>query len=266
MKLVPRFALLIVLVCPRPSIGAEARALHILFIGNSYLAANSFPALFQEMAASAGYPRPAIEAVTPGGYTLAQHAQDATTLSVIHRGASDQARWDVVVLQEQSIFPALAERFSDMRESVLRGIPSLFKRIKEKNPSADILVYETWARHPDLWRQSKDSVATLGANAREMQGLLRKWTKEATRLATASSPNLPIVCVGDLWELNYESVKPIRLHAGDGSHPDFAGSYLAGLALFAKVYKTSPNNVKYVGNLSVDDATTLKTLASNPCR
>jgi hypothetical protein len=243
-------------------LAAEKTPRHVLFIGNSYISANSLPLLFQEISAGAGFPKPVVGYAVPGGFTLAQHSKDAGTLAMIDRGAADGARWDAIVLQEQSVTPAFAEISPPVRQAFLGGASALAKRIREKNPAAEIVFLETWARHADLWKNSPKSVEGFGGSSIEMQRLLRKWTETAARTAAGSSKEFPIARAGDLWERNYKSEKPIRLHEPDGSHPTFAGSYLAGLALFETIYKTSPRNVRYVGTLSEADGATLKNLAA----
>lgn len=244
------------------AVAAEPKPLHVLFIGNSYTSVNSLPTIFQEMAASAGYPKPVVGASVPGGFTLAKHFDNEKTLGLIDRGAADGARWDVVILQEQSQTPALAEQFAEVRASFLGGVTNLCQRIKEKNPQARVVFYETWARHAELWEKNGKSLAPLGADAVEMQRRLRKWYEEAARLCGGAG----IARAGDFWEANYRSATPVRLHAGDGSHPAFAGSYVAGLAIFATVYDASPLKVSYAGKLSETEAANLRKFAATSPR
>ena len=61
---------------------AGAAPLRVLFIGNSYTSVNNLPAIFKEIATSAGNEAPAIEAATPGGKTLEQHSKLPDTLAL----------------------------------------------------------------------------------------------------------------------------------------------------------------------------------------
>ena len=254
----------------RASAAAEAsssdRLLHVLFIGNSYTSVNSLPFIFEQMVASAGFPKPVVDSATPGGWQLVKHLQSAETLAKIDGGASDGARWDVVVLQEQSQTPAMAEVFDNARQSFLNGVAGLYCRIKARNPAARVVLYETWARHADLWNDSAKGVQNLGRSPAEMQARLRKWyenaAKHIVRNSTSRKTDVLIARAGDFWELNYNSADPVRLHAKDGSHPEFVGSYLAGLVMFATIYDTSPLKVAWLGNLPESDATGMKNLVA----
>jgi hypothetical protein len=244
-----------------------ARPLHVLFIGNSYTSVNSLPSIFEQITASAGLPKPVVASVTPGGWQLMKHLQNPGTLAKIDDGAGDGARWDVVVLQEQSQTPAMAETSDNLRKTFLDGVTGLYDRIKAKNPNARVVLYETWARHADLWKTSSKDTQSLGRSPADMQARLRKWygnaAKEiAQRSKAIRKTDVLIARVGDFWELHYQSANPIRLHRADGSHPEFIGSYLAGLVMFATIFDTSPQKVTWHGNLPEADATAMKNLVA----
>ena len=247
--------------------GLAGRPLHVLFIGNSYTSVNALPSLFEQMVVSAGFPKPVVASVTPGGWFLVKHLQSTNTLARIDSGASDGARWDVVVLQEQSQTPALAETSDNSRQSFLGSAVGLYDRVKAKNPAARVVLYETWARHADLWKDSVKDVRNLGRDPVEMQSRLRKWYENAARQIARESKSsrrndVVIARVGDFWEINYKSATPVRLHAKDGSHPEFVGSYLAGLVMFATLCETSPLKVAWQGRLPEAEATRMKQLVA----
>lgn len=75
-------------------------AIRVLFIGNSYTAANDLPGMVRDLANSVGRDVE-IEAVVPGGWWLRDHASSPDTLNRIAEGG-----FDYVVLQEQSMVPA----------------------------------------------------------------------------------------------------------------------------------------------------------------
>ena len=73
----------------------------VLFIGNSYTYFNDLPSMVSRMAASRkGSKLLETSSVTKGGATLKRHWEEATALERLK-----QARWDYVVLQEQSLLP-----------------------------------------------------------------------------------------------------------------------------------------------------------------
>src|SRR5512135_2083048 len=72
----------------------------VLFIGNSYTYVNDLPSTFVQLARSGGH-EVEVGVAAPGGWTLADHARSPETLSTLN-----SAKWDFVVLQEQSQIPS----------------------------------------------------------------------------------------------------------------------------------------------------------------
>ena len=216
----------------------------ILFIGNSYTGFNKLPDVFLEVVKSAGRKEPVVKSATPGGQTLHQQLTQAPSQELIAEGG-----WDVVVLQGQSMEPALAEKDATTREHFVQSSAELCKRIRAKSPKARIYFYETWARHADFWKDKaavKDAGA-IGANPKEMQDRLRKWYN-----FVAKDNKATVVPCGDAWELNYASAKPIRLHRDDNSHPELVGTYLNALIFFGKIYAVKSPAPRWTGK--VDEA------------
>jgi hypothetical protein len=241
----------------------QALPLTLLFLGNSYTEVNSLPDLVQAVAVSAGYARPVVQSYTPGGYTFEQHLADPAARALIEHGLPAGERWNAVVLQNQSEIPAYAYANPTVRQTSLAGAVGLYRLIKDSNPHARIVLFETWARNADLWRTGGADRRVHGADPDDMQMRLRVWYEAAARaMPRPQESPVAIARIGDLWEINYHTAHPIPLHAGDGSHPDFAGSYVAALDIYATVYYTTPNSVMYRGPLPEADAAQLRQLVS----
>ena len=223
----------------------------VLFIGNSYTAVNNLPAIFGSIVKNIGNPVPVITAVTPGGQTFKGHLGYAATQATINAG-----NWDVVVLQDQSQEPAFAEIDAQNRADMVQSAAELCRRIRLKSPNARIFFYETWARHANYWasNQHRDE----GANPRDMQARLRKWYG-----VVAQANHATIVPVGDAWEYYATTPNPTRLHASDNSHPAFAGSYLAGLVFYGKIYGVTLPTITWNGSLSAGVAQQMQTAAAH---
>ncbi len=223
----------------------------VLFIGNSYTAVNNLPAIFGSIVKNSGNPVPVITAVTPGGQTFKGHLAYAATQAAINAG-----NWDVVVLQNQSQEPAFAEINAQNRADMVQSAAELCRRIRLKSPHARIFFYETWARYASYWasNQHRDE----GANPREMQARLRKWYG-----VVAQANHATVVPVGDAWEYAYTTPNPTRLHASDNSHPVYAGSYLAGLVFYGKIYGVSLPTITWNGSLSASMAQQMQTAATH---
>jgi len=237
--------------------------LSVLFIGNSYTAVNSLPDLFADVAESAGYARPAVKAYTPGGQTFAGHLADARARSLIHDGPAAGEQWDVVVLQEQSEKPVAAQTYPAVNKSFLGGAAGLYELVKESSPIARVILFETWARHASWWGSGHAQTAYVGMNPADMMQKLKAGYEQASQtMAGPGGAPVPIARVGELWAINYNSASPIMLHASDGSHPNWAGSYLAALDIFSTIYHASPQNVEYRGPLTRAEAAALRSLVS----
>ena len=225
----------------------------ILFIGNSYTFYNKLPELFADMVKSAGGKAPLVKSHTPGGCTLIKHSKDPKALTLI-----DEGNWDVVVLQGQSQEAALSEVSETTRGDFLAGGKELGKRIREKSPKARIILYQTWARHPDVWKDPGKK-AGIGSSPNEMQQWNHTWYD---RLASEMPGGATVAPVGDAWAISYAKNPEMRLHVKDNSHPSFAGSYLAGLVLYRTIYTGKPlSSIRFKGSLTDKDAAALKATA-----
>jgi hypothetical protein len=242
----------------RPQTPAE-RPLNVLFIGNSYTSANSLPTIFQEIAVSAGHARPAVKSAAPGGYTFQDHLTSSTTLSLI----ADES-WDAVIMQEQSEVPAAAQTMPQVNKSFLNGFDGLHKRAKDSSPEGRVILFETWARHPDAWSNGTADPVRDGKNPSDMLRRLKAGYEAASQMV-ADQGGLPveIARVGELWDINYRSASPLRLHDTDGSHPNFAGSFLAGLDVFSTIYGAAPQILGYQGPLGKNQADALISLVGS---
>lgn len=213
----------------------------ILFIGNSYTGVNKLPDVFLEVVKSAGRKEPVVKSSTPGGRTLKQQLGIVGSTKLIEEGG-----WDVVVLQGQSQEPAVAETDEAVRKEFLESAAELCRRVRAKSPKAKIYFYETWARHPDYWTESKKASA-MGKDPKEMQGRLRKWYGVAAKENGAT-----LVPCGEAWEINYAAPMPVRLHQKDNSHPEPVGTYLNALIFFGKIYGVKAPAPQWTGK--VDEA------------
>jgi hypothetical protein len=224
----------------------------ILFIGNSYTGVNKLPQIFQQIVASAGHPAPEVMSSTPGGRTLAKHLAEVESLKLI-----DEGRWDVVVLQGQSLEAATPKPVGNIRANFLTGAHDLCQRIKAASPRARIVFYQTWARHADYWKNAKAD-PSVGKDPAEMQARNRS----SYQRAAAQDKDCSVAPVGDAWELNYRNPKAVRLHSPDHSHPAFSGSYLAALVIYGAIYHPMDFTVPYRGGLKDDEATYLQRIAA----
>jgi len=206
----------------------EWRAMHVLFIGNSYTYVNNLPQMIADLA-RAGHQRPLkFDMETPGGYTLEQHwtgGKAATKIAARH--------WDFVVLQEQSMRPL------DNPKLMFDYAARLDSEIKKQGVRT--LLYQTWARQAVIGRQEE----------------LNKAYLDLGRVLNAC-----VVPVGMAWEGALGDDPQLALYSADKSHPTMAGTYLAACVFYATIYDKSPEGLPgKIGGLGNDEAKRLQVIA-----
>jgi Domain of unknown function (DUF4886) len=213
----------------------------VLFVGNSYTAANSLSTLVGDLLTEAnlgGYTM----AYTLGAYRLEQHADDAdgthgdTTLRQhLVTGTEAALGWDVVVLQEQSQIPGFPET-DPYWIAMVNGATTLRDLILATG--ADVVLFQTWGR-----RDGDSQNPSLYPDYATMQDQLTAgYDSLANHLWAANDPTY-IAPVGEAWRTLHDTGDSAafgELYATDGSHPSLSGSYLAACVLFATLTHSSP--------------------------
>lgn len=218
----------------------------VLFIGNSYTSVNNLPAIIGNMATSTG-DELIYDANTPGGFRFLNHATNATTLQKI---ASED--WDYVVLQEQSQLPAFPE-FQKITE-LYPYAEALVDSIRANNSCSEPMFYMTWGRENGDPLNCEN--APWFCTYESMDDSIR-----ATYIHMAEMYNTELSPAGAVWRYLRENHPNLDLYASDGSHPSLAGSYAAGCAFYASIYKKDPTLISWNATLSASDAETIKSAA-----
>ena len=178
--------------------------LRVLFLGNSYTYYNNLPGLVEGMSRAAGGRRIEARAVSRGGATLEQLYTETDALAVL-RGA----RWDVVVLQEQSSLG-----LNQWNGDAVVNLPDSFF---------------TWAR---IWdeeiRRQGARTAFLNTWARRGRGELQLYLDWAYA-TIAKELGAALIPAGTA----FQNVTGVELFQSDGSHPSAAGSYAAACVAVA---------------------------------
>ena len=196
--------------------------MNILFIGNSYTFYNDMPEMFEKLANDNGK-NVTVYSVTKGGRKLVDYeVSDEETEKL--QSVLDARRYDVCIIQEQSILPA-----SDY-DAFIRGLDGVIKKVKDR---ADRLVlYATWGR--------KHGSAVLDQHnwtTSSMTELLsHSYFKAAEYFGTDVS------AVGESF-LKVTKMSPdTELYNADLSHPSYDGSCLAALTHYYTLFGEFPEN------------------------
>lgn len=242
----PLISILLCILFIRVSGNNEPDTARVLFLGNSYTAANNLPQLVSLVAASAG-DSVYYESNTPGGYTLEGHSANAVSLQKIMSG-----NWDYVVLQEQSQRPSLP--WPDVQHLVLPYARALDSIINLYNPCAETMFYMTWGRKNGDSQNCPDwpPVCTYEG----MDSLLRlRYELMADTNNAVCSP------VGAVWHYIRDVFPGIELYSMDESHPSQAGSYAAACSFYASIFRKNPENIPFNYTLHPDTAAMIRNAA-----
>lgn len=234
-------AILVVLALsadPGCGTGDPARCTRVLFIGNSYTSVNDLPATFAKLARSGGH-RVDIGRSTHDGWTLADHVRAPETATAMR-----SAKWNIVVLQEQSQIPAVDQFRQQQMYPAARTLVAM-----ARDAGAQPVFFLTWA-HRDGWPEN--GLADYGS----MQAAI-----DQGYLAIAGEQRAAIAPVGYAWQTVFGREASPGLWQDDGIHPTKKGTYLAACVFYATIFRESPKGLGYHGDLSDAEAGALQEVA-----
>lgn len=215
----------------------------ILFIGNSFTAANDLPLMFKQLAISDGK-KVYVDQITFGGYTFELHSQNTAVINKIN-----EKYWDYVILQEQSQIPSFIPQRETMMYPYARKLDSI---IHANSYCTKTIFFMTWAhKYGDL------GLPPGSDTYEDMQQRLRSGYKEiADTLQAAISP------CGWAWRKVIQDYPNIELYSPDNYHPNENGTYLAACTFFATIFTQSPLGLGYYANITSADAIIFQNSAS----
>jgi hypothetical protein len=184
----------------------QAKALRVLFIGNSLTYTNDLPALVEALAEAAGEPRPNCKAIAAGGYSLEDHWNQGAARKAIAQGG-----WDVVVLQQG---PSAS---TEGRRSLLEYARRFAQEIRRAG--ARPALYMVW---PATSRKG------------DFDGVVESYRQAAEEAKGILFP------AGEAWRAAWKRDPKLELYSADGLHPTPAGSYLAALTIYEQLYRRTP--------------------------
>lgn len=195
----------------------QAETLRVLFVGNSY--SFQIPKVFEKLAKTEGK-RIEVSQMTKGGWTLEKHAASQETLGKISKG-----KWDVVVLQEQSMIPA----FPEEQRNPQMNPPAKKLADAVRTAGAVPVFFLTWGR-----RDGDKQNAAVFPN--DTYAAMQKRLFAGYRSAARQAGDAYVVPVGVVWAMLRLVKNDEGLYANDGSHPAPRGNYLAACVFFSAFY------------------------------
>jgi hypothetical protein len=177
----------------------------VLFIGNSHTYMNDLPGILQALADSAGGEKLATMSLANANYALIDHWNDGAARQEI-----EKRQWRYVVMQ-QGWTPA------GVCQDTLRLATQLFSE-SIRRAGGTPAVLEVWAP---------------ASRPGQFAG-----TIESYRLAAQDVSGL-LFPAAEAW-LEVQTRKPGYVLYGDDLHANVAGSYLAALVMYARIFSKSP--------------------------
>lgn len=218
----------------------------VLFVGNSYTAANNLPQMLSDLASSMG-DSVIFASNVPGGYTFQLHSSDANTLALIQ-----SQPWDYVVLQEQSQRPSFPQ--SQVAVEVYPYARQLDSLIRLNNPCTETVFYMTWGRkygdasNCAFW----PPVCTYAG----MQEQLRQ-----SYLFMGNDNSALVAPCGMAWQQSVSIDSTINLWVSDNSHPSPEGTYLNACVFYATLFRRSPIGAPFTAGISAPVSAHLQQVA-----
>lgn len=216
------------------------RALRLFFIGNSFTLGGPIPTLVGNLAGSAGFPAPHVQYSAQGGFSLSQHRNLPASTNGVAAG-----NWDFVVLQEYSTKPT--DNAGNPTE-FKKDATWFYDKTKAASPGGRVILYETWARHPD-----HSIYPTTFTNPKQMQAQLRHHYNDAAKSYIPKNAQAPVKTharvapVGDAWEKHLAEPNPLRLHSSDNYHAGPNGQYLNALVIYSIIYGCRAKGLSSLG-------------------
>ena len=188
-----------------------------LFIGNSYTYFNEMPKIFESICREHGLDV-TVDSITKGGYSLAHYLSEENPYGIAVREKIAAEHFDFIVLQEQSVLPALHP------ETFLRSAEGMAALLAPTG--ARLVLYETWGR-----RDGHKTLTDNGWTHEEMQTLLKAaYTEAAVRIGAV------LVCAGDRMSAAYRGEMGEAVYNPDGTHPSEIGSRLVAECFFETLF------------------------------
>ena len=172
--------------------------------------------------------------------TLTEHAASVKTAETL-----SAAKWDFVILQEQTQIPSVETFRSGLMYPAARRLVS---HIREAG--AVPMFFQT-------------SAARHGWPENGLNDYLSMQAQINLGYATiAGELDAPVAPVGQAWQMSMQERPQLNLWQ-DGKHPNVQGAYLAACVFYAAIFKESPEGLDYHASLSQETARFLQKIAAD---
>ena len=225
---------------PTPTQQSDLATLQILFIGNSHMYTNHLPRMFARLAEAGGHPVKA-DMAAKAGYLLEEHVTDPDTSKKL-----DSAKWDIVVLQENSNIPQVASKRDEQMYPAARTLNQRIESI-----GAQTIFFMTWA---SAWKIADDRFDDF---VEEQALITAAYQTIAQELDALLAP------AGVAFETSLRQRRDLFLWKdNDYLHANHRGTYLGACVVYALIFRESPEGLSYKDGLTEDTARFLQSIAA----
>lgn len=230
--------LLLILTALLISTTVSRSEINVLFLGNSFTAANQMTETLSSLASEYGDSIYS-EHHWAGSQTLQQQSDNPDTETKINSRS-----WDYVVLQEQSQISGFMPGWDvgEFEYYSYNPAQSLTALIKTNSLCSEVCYFMTWGYNVG------DTATYPDDTYPEQQSRIRRnYLLLANDLGGIVSP------VGIAWKRVRDEKPWLNMYDADGYHPSSIGSYLAACVFFTTIFEESPLGLDY--NAGVPDST-----------
>ncbi|MBL7940323.1 MAG: PKD domain-containing protein [Flavobacteriales bacterium] len=209
----------------------RADTTQVLFIGSSFTYTNDLPTMVRLLALSMG---DTVETTTiaPDGGTFEFHTTNAATQNAIAEGT-----WDFVVLQEQSLLPAL-----DPDQVALEVYPfatTLVDQVHAANQCTEVVFFMTWG-----YQNGDPNNCSSYPPVCTYWGMQERLHESYVTMAQDNSAWC--APVGVVWAQHSAALPSMERYMDDGIAPNAFGSYIAAATLYTSIFRHSCSMASYV--------------------
>jgi PKD repeat protein len=222
------------------------QAKRVLFLGNSLTYVNNLPQMIADVAASNGDTL-IYDSNCPGGYHLYQHFGDTVSRQKIMAG-----NWDYVVLQEQSLHPALDT--ASVNFSLFPYAYKLDSMINLYNPCGETMFYMTWG-----YKNGCAGCLSLWPYIDTYEGMDSLLNLRYRMMA--DSNDAEVSPAGAVWHYIRDNFPSIDLYQSDEIHPAVAGTYAAACSFYSAIFRKDPTLITFNSSLASADAANIRSAA-----
>ena len=237
MKRASLFSLLILLA----PVLLEAQEVNVLMLGNSYTTGISH---YVRSMLKHEAPEYSVTIVAPGGKDVRYHL----TSDVTHEKLRTE-KWDILVIQGQSLESALSPEYSKRFQDSVAGLVKLAR----DHGVTRVVLYQTWGR--------RDGHRKLREVYPDFQIMHKKVSEQYRRAAKRN--RVELAPVGEAFARLHATDRELfrSLYTNDGSHPKPIGGYLAACVFTCLFTGKQATDINWSGKIDPRTVQTLRSVA-----